>query len=163
MKIIDKFLDTNDFTDLKNTLTSDKFPWYLNHGVSYAGDDSGILFTHLVYKDNEFNSSFTLGGLDIFKEKLGIVSLVRAKFNLLHRTDKIIEHQPHIDIPNPPDNLKTAILYLNTNNGYTKFENGEVVKSVRNRLVTFPAHLKYADSTCTDEEYRCIINLNYYK
>ena len=147
MKIIDKFLDTNDFTDLKNTLTSDKVPWYLNHGVSYAGDDSGILFTHLVYKDNEFNSSFTLGGLDIFKEKLGIVSLVRAKFNLLHRTDDIIEHQPHIDIPNPPDNLKTAILYLNTNNGYTKFEDGNKVLSEENRLVIFDGKLKHWGTT----------------
>ena len=163
MKIIDKFLDTNDFIDLKNTLTSDKFPWYLNHGVSYAGDDSGILFTHLVYKDNEFNSSFTLGGLDIFKEKLGIVSLVRAKFNLLHRTDDIIEHQPHIDIPNPPDNLKTAILYLNTNNGYTKFEDGNKVLSEENRLVIFDGKLKHWGSTNScSEPYRIVFNLNYF-
>ena len=60
-------------------------------------------------------------------------------------------------------NCMTSIIYINTNNGYTKFKNGDIVESIRNRLVTFPAHLKYADSTCTDEEYRCIINLNYYK
>ena len=130
MKIIDKFLDTNDFTDLKNTLTSDKFPWYLNHGV---------------------------------KEKLGIVSLVRAKFNLLHRTDDIIEHQPHIDIPNPPDNLKTAILYLNTNNGYTKFEDGNKVLSEENRLVIFDGKLKHWGSTNScSEPYRIVFNLNYF-
>ena len=61
------------------------------------------------------------------------------------------------------ENCITSILHINTNNGYTKFENGEVVKSVRNRLVTFPAHLKHTGSTCTDKQYRCIINVNYYK
>ena len=85
MKQIENFLDKKDFNDLKDILTSPKFPWYLNHGVSYI-DDGLIQFTHTIYKDNEFISSFTLGGLDIFKEKLQIVSLVRAKFNLLHRT-----------------------------------------------------------------------------
>ena len=98
-----------------------------------------------------------------FLEKLGIVSLVRAKFNLLHRTDKIIEHQPHIDIPNPPDNLKTAILYLNTNNGYTKFEDGNKVLSEENRLVIFDGKLKHWGSTNScSEPYRIVFNLNYF-
>ena len=117
MKQIDNFLNQKDLTDLKQVILDPTFPWALNHGVSYP-DDGHIQFTHTIYKDNEFKSTFTLGGLDIFKEKLGIISLVRAKLNLLPRNEKIIEHQTHIDIPNPPDNLKTAILYLNTNYGY---------------------------------------------
>ena len=35
----------------------------------------------------------------------------------------------------------TSILYMNTNNGYTIFENGDKVESVENRLVTFPNNL----------------------
>ncbi len=164
MKQIDNFLDKNDFKDLKGILTSTKFPWYINHGVSYAGDDSGILFTHTVYKNDTFNSSFTLGGLDIFKKKLQIVSLVRAKFNLLHRTESIIKHLPHIDIPNPPDNLKTAILYLNTNNGYTQFEeSGEKISSVENKLIVFNANQKHFGTTNScDAPYRIVLNLNYF-
>ena len=151
-----------DFNDLKDILTSPKFPWYLNHGVSYI-DDGLIQFTHTIYKDNEFISSFTLGGLDIFKEKLQIVSLVRAKFNLLHRTENIIQHLPHTDLPSPLDNLKTAILYLNTNNGYTQFESGEKISSVENRLIIFNAKEKHAGTTNSCKEpYRIVFNLNYF-
>ena len=162
MRIIENFLDEKDFKDLYSILISDQFPWYLNHGVSYAGDDSGILFTHSVYKNNQFNSTFTLGGLDIFKEKLGIVSLVRAKFNLLQKTHKIIQHEPHIDIPNPPNDLKTAILYLNTNNGYTQFESRKV-SSVANRLVVFKGSQSHFGTTNScDAPYRIVLNLNYF-
>ena len=163
MKIIDNFLDKNDFRDLQNIVLSADFPWYLNHGVSYKGDDSGIMFTHLMYKNDTFNSSFTLGGLEIFKEKLNIVSLVRAKINLLHRTEEIIEHHSHIDIENPPNDLKTAILYLNTNNGYTKFATGEKVDSVANRLITFKGSLEHFGTTNScDAPYRVVFNLNYF-
>jgi len=163
MKQIDNFLEANDFKDLQNIVLSPDFPWYLNHGVSYKGDDSGIMFTHLVYKDDVFNSSFTLGGLDIFKKQLNIVSLVRAKFNFLYRTEKIVEHHPHIDIPNPPSDLKTAILYLNTNNGYTQFKTGEKIESVENRLITFEGSLEHFGTTNScDAPYRVVLNLNYF-
>ena len=101
--------------------------------------------------------------VDIFKEKLNIVSLVRAKINLLHKTETIIEHHSHIDIENPPNDLKTAILYLNTNNGYTKFETGEKVDSVANRLITFKGSTKHFGTTnsCA-APYRVVLNLNYF-
>ena len=162
MEQIDNFLKTEDLKDLKDVILDATFPWALNHGVSYP-DDGHIQFTHTIYKDNEFKSTFTLGGLDIFKEKLGIVSLVRAKLNLLPRADKIIEHQAHIDIPNPPSNLKTAILYLNTNNGYTKFESGEKITSVENKLIIFNAKEKHSGTTNSCEQpYRVVLNLNYF-
>ena len=162
MKQIDNFLNQKDLTDLKQVILDPTFPWALNHGASYP-DDGHIQFTHTIYKDNEFKSTFTLGGLDIFKEKLGIISLVRAKLNLLPRNEKIIEHQTHIDIPNPPDNLKTAILYLNTNNGYTKFESGEKITSVENRLIIFETKLKHGGTTNScDAPYRVVFNLNYF-
>ena len=41
----------------------------------------------------------------------------------------------------------TSILYMNTNNGYTKFETGETVQSVENRLVTFSNHVQHTGST----------------
>ena len=162
MKQRDNFLAESDLKDLKAVVLDPSFPWALNHGVSYP-DDGHIQFTHTIYRDDEFKSTFTLGGLDIFKEKLGIVSLVRAKFNLLPRHEKIIEHEPHVDIPDPPDNLKTAILYLNTNNGYTKFENGEVVPSVENKLIIFDAKHKHKGTTNSCEApYRIVFNLNYF-
>ena len=60
-------------------------------------------------------------------------------------------------------NQQTAILYLNTNNGYTKFQqNGlQDVHSVANRLVTFYGGLKHAGASCTDENTRIVLNINY--
>lgn len=162
MKTIDNFLEPNDLSDIKDIVTDPTFPWALNHGVSYA-DDGHIQFTHTIYRDNEFPSTWKLGGLDIFIEKLKITSLVRAKFNLLPRSTKIVEHEAHIDIPSPPKGLKTAILYLNSNNGYTKFDTGEKVLSEENKLIIFDADVKHFGTTNTcDAPYRLDFNLNYF-
>ena len=115
-----------------------------------------------MYKDGKFQSSFTLGGLDIFKEKLKIKEIVRAKFNLLYRTEKIIEHLMHVDIEDAPKGTKTAILYLNNNNGYTRFKTGEKVGSVANRLVLFNADMPHGGTTNNcNQPYRAVFNLNY--
>lgn len=162
LEIKENFLSKNDFDDLTYiVLKWGQFPWYLNHGVSFE-DDGKIQFTHLMYKDGKFQSSFTLGGLDIFKELLNIKEIVRAKFNLLFRTEKVYEHLMHTDIKNPAPNTKTAILYLNTNNGYTKFANGEKVTSVANKLVMFDADIPHAGTTNNCETpYRAVFNLNF--
>ena len=55
----------------------------------------------------------------------------------------------------------TAIYYVNTNNGYTYFEDGQKVESVENRLVIMPSNLPHAGATCTDELRRVVINFNY--
>lgn len=160
MKIIDDFLKPEDLEDLKSIVLGEEFPWYMNDGVTWPGDGH-IQFTHQTFKNGKFNSSFTLGGLDIFKEKLAFTKILRAKFNLLQMTPKIVEHPFHTDLPNPGKNVKTAILYLNTNNGYTKFKNGEQVQSVENRLVLFNGDMEHAGTTCTDKRYRAVFNLNF--
>ena len=52
---------------------------------------------------------------------------------------------------------------MNTNNGYTKFEDGTTVKSEANRMVTFPASMRHLGTTCTDQKIRVVINFNYLK
>ena len=59
--------------------------------------------------------------------------------------------------------ITTSIFYVNTNNGYTKFEDGTKVESVANRLVSFPANKKHTGTSCTDEKTRVVINFNYFK
>ena len=57
---------------------------------------------------------------------------------------------------------KTAILYLNTNNGYTKFSTGEKVMSERNKLISFDGHLEHTGTTNScDEPRRVCLNINY--
>ena len=55
----------------------------------------------------------------------------------------------------------TSILYLNTNNGYTEFEDGTKVESVANRFISFPIETKHRGTSCTDKKIRVVINFNY--
>ncbi len=58
---------------------------------------------------------------------------------------------------------KTAILYLNTNNGGTKFndKDGLFVQSKANTLVRFPTSTPHAGVWCTDAKLRFVVNMNY--
>ena len=93
--------------------------------------------------------------------------LGKIKANLLTRTPNIIVNKFHVDFElNSPEKLKqwtTSIFYVNTNNGYTKFEDDTKVESIANRMITFPANTKHTGTSCTDEERRIIINFNYFK
>ena len=60
------------------------------------------------------------------------------------------------------DKMTTSILYMNTNNGGTKFEDGTFVNSLANRMVTFDCLTKHAPVSCTDKDRRIVVNINYY-
>ena len=58
-----------------------------------------------------------------------------------------------------------AVIYVNTNNGYTEFKDGEEVRkveSVANRMVFFDAELSHRGVSSTDSRYRCVINFNWF-
>ena len=57
---------------------------------------------------------------------------------------------------------RTGILYLNTNNGYTLFEDGTKIESVANRFISFPSAMSHKGTTCSDENKRIILNFNYF-
>ena len=66
----------------------------------------------------------------------------------------------------PEEKLKqwtTSIFYINTNDGYTKFEDGTKIESIANRMITFPANINHTGTSCTDEQTRVVINFNYFK
>ena len=53
----------------------------------------------------------------------------------------------------------TAILYMNTNNGYTEIEDtGEHVNSIANRMVVFPSNIRHRVATQTDTQTRMVVN-----
>jgi hypothetical protein len=59
--------------------------------------------------------------------------------------------------------MKTAIYYLNTNNGATRFEDGTEISSVENRFVVFDSDNSHTAVSCTDQKARFLINFNYYE
>ena len=123
-------------------------------------------FFHMFYHD-DMPSSVNFNNLTPIFEIIQLMSLWRVKANLLTKTSNIVENSLHIDNNIlSKEKLKqwtTSIVYMNTNNGYTKFEDGTKVESVANRMVTFPANMKHTGTSCTDEKIRVVINFNYFK
>ena len=162
----DNFLDKEYFKEIKSQVLSSEgigqLCWYLSTSVRGILDEN-YQMCHVVYDNHQSYSNFYNELAPLF-DALDLFVLLRVKLNLLKREEKIIEHGMHIDVPNAPENALTSILYMNTNNGYTKFENGDKVESVENRLVTFPNSLRHTGSTNTcDAIYRCVMNIDWIK
>jgi hypothetical protein len=163
--VFNDFLAAEDFKIIQNLLLSDTFPWYYNNRVVNEDEDNDdyFQFTHNFFHDVcHFSSYFDV--ISPILEMLSPISLLRIKSNLLTKTEKNIEHGFHVDFPNLKENQHptTAILYINTNNGYTKFEDGSIIESVENRLVMFNSRLSHTGASCTDEKTRVVINFNYF-
>ena len=97
---------------------------------------------------------------------IGAIAWIRIKANANPRTEKIVVSGFHQDVSERrllESEPKTAIFYINSNDGYTLFEDGTKVESVANRVVTFPANLKHTGTSCTDKTCRIVINFNYFK
>ena len=80
------------------------------------------------------------------------------KGNLTTKNTTIKPFGHHVDIP---FKCKTAILYINNNNGITVFERGKKIESRENRMITFSSNLKHTGTTHTDEKVRIVLNINY--
>lgn len=164
MKIQDNFLTEKEFLNIQSTLMSSSFPWYYNPAVVTMEDlKEHFQFTHTFYSEYESNSEYIKllhPLIDIIKP----LSILRIKANLLTKTSEHVEHGLHVDcLPNVNSKITTGILYINTNNGYTKFKNGNKVQSIKNKYIEFDATELHTGSTCTDENTRIVINFNYIK
>ena len=176
INIEDNILDKKNLNKIQQMLTGPSgLPWYYNDAIVYKDDIDKFQFIHFFYKRNNDSLDLTLTGsaghsqfikqLNCILELIQPVSLWRIKANLLARTPNIVENAFHVDMSNASEEkLKqwtTSIFYVNTNNGYTKFEDGTKVESVANRMLSFPANIKHTGTSCTDEKVRIVINFNY--
>ncbi len=172
MKIEDDFLDQENFDKLQNEIMSENMPWVYSDGIVAPsghplGEKGKFQFIHTFYrKDVPTVPSITI--VEPILNRINSISLWRIKTNLLTRTSNIIENAFHIDMFSnmSEEKLKqwtTSIFYVNTNNGYTEFEDGTKVESVANRFISFPANLKHRGTSCTDENTRVVINFNYFE
>ena len=166
-EVIDNFLGKKEFDDLQVLMMGSDVYWSYTDEIDYKGqeDVDKFQFVHMFYYHATYCSQLS----EILKPTLEIInpiSLWRIKANLSTRTPKIVENVFHIDMNDlSKEKLKqwtTSIFYINTNNGYTEFEDGTQVESVANRLVTFSTNLKHRGTTCTDQKKRVVINFNYF-
>ena len=161
MKIIDNFLDDDEFNIIQQYFLNDDFTWYLNDSI--ANKRKGIdqyQFIHLFFDISRPSLTDWSPFLTPLLHKLKAKYIFRIKANLRPRTSQGVLSDYHTDMDL---NQQTAIFYLNTNNGYTKFQDNslEDVPSVANRLLTFYGGLKHCGCSATDSNYRIVLNINY--
>jgi len=162
INIIDNFLPKEEFLKLKTILMSDMMPWFFNDYKVCDTKKEGLnnyQFIHVFYKNHQIWSNHYNCLLPLI-DKIKPNSLVRVKANLSNVTKTNIRSDFHTDIAGVK--CTTAIFYINSNNGFTEFEDGKKINSVENRLITFPSEMKHLGATCTDVKRRIVLNFNYF-
>ena len=155
-ELIDNFLEPKDLKKIQDLFLGRKIAWNCSDGIVLPGDGA-FQFIHVLYSNYAPASPF-FNELAPIWQKIDPCSIVRSKANL---TMKTVEHDKsacHSDV----DNCITAIYYVNTNNGYTEFQNGMKVDSIENRIVIFDSNEKHRAVTTTDTARRVVINFNYF-
>jgi hypothetical protein len=84
--------------------------------------------------------------------------LLRVKANNYIKTNEVIHHKDHVDAEYK---MKAAILFINTNNGLTVLDDGTECESIENRLLMFDASKPHHSTTCSDQDRRVNINMNF--
>ena len=155
--VIENVLKKENFLTIKNTLEGNSFPWYFGK-VLIEKINNNFQFAHTFYDNFTVNSDFYALVVPII-EVLKPLSLIKIKANLLTQEKNIIEHGMHVD--HYHKNCKTAVYYVNTNDGYTKFSDETKISSEENKLLIFNSEEKHTGTTCTNVSRRIIINFNY--
>ena len=161
MKITDNFLSDSEFKSIQDYFTGDSIHWYFNNSI--AGNKQGLdqfQFVHTFYDVSKPSLTSFSAYLYPFLTKLNAKYIFRIKANLRPRTSNAVISEFHTDMSL---NQQTAIFYINTNNGYTKFQDNtyDDVPSLANRFLTFSGQLKHAGASPTDTNSRIVLNVNY--
>ena len=161
----DNFLPQEKFVEIQNFCMGRSLLWQYSDNIDNKNDVEKFQFVHMFYENYQPQSQF-MNVLTPILELLQPVSIYRIKSNLLTKTPTIIENKFHVDMGILSEERQkqwtTSVFYMNTNNGYTKFDNGTKVNSVANRMITFPSNMKHTGTSCTDERTRVVINCNYF-
>jgi hypothetical protein len=160
MKVIKNVLEKKVHNNILNILQSQKFPWYYYDKVANDNDTKGFVFNHWCYDDENIISDYFKSIVIPILGKFNFSELLRVKINAYTQSNKNIKHSFHTD---RKDKHMVALYSVNTNDGYTEFENGESIKSTENTLVIFDGLLKHRSVTQTDCKLRLNVNINFLK
>ena len=162
-KVIDNFLQKELYDIVVEEMLGEHVQWYSHAYVASKKEDHGddsFYFTHKFFYDKEVTSDlfdtmivpicFMLMGKD--------VPLIRAKANLFTKRDKQIKYGLHRDFD--LDKHTTLVYSVNTNNGYTEFEDGTKIPSIGNQLLIFDGNMLHRSVGQTDEKFRVNFNIN---
>ena len=162
-KIIDNVLPKPVADKVGEDLLVDaRFPWYLSVvSAKYPPDIlNNYQFVHIFYNKYNITSTF-FSIIAPIVDYLNPESIIRIKANLNPRTESRYKFEYHTDYESKSSDRKTAIYYVNSNDGITILEDGTEIESVANRLVIFDQKISHTGTTCTNQKVRCLINFNY--
>ena len=166
VQIFNNFLDQEVFLEIKKFIMSPRCQWryvnYIAHKDGRDNDNDGY-FVHS-FKDchpqtfeDRYPESPHFPLIAKILDKIKYQNILRIRSSLYPRRDVQKPDPFHIDYDFPH---KVCIFYVNTNNGYTMFENGEKIPSVENQLATFDGSEKHCSVVQTDAPARYIVNIN---
>jgi len=157
MKIIDNFLPEQEFKHIQSLLMGGELAWFYCNGA-VEPDDGLYHMSHMFWQPEVGSNSKLLDMWNTFMNKVEAKKCERIKANLTFKTPTHELTLYHIDYAD----MKTAIFYINTNNGYTEFESGVRVSSVANRVCIFDSNLKHRGVSHTEgDQQRIVVNFNY--
>jgi hypothetical protein len=157
-KVIKNFLPNEDFQKLKNLLFGENISWYyLKHMVH---SDDGF-FAHNFFNHSSPRSDYFNDFIIPILIKLNFAAVIKVRANFTFKKKKKYFSQFHTDCSFIN---KTAILYMNTCNGYTILDEKLKIKikCEENKMLIFNSQIKHCLASQTDEEKRIVINFNYF-
>tara|TARA_B100000029_G_C17257360_1_gene845062 strand:- start:74 stop:571 length:498 start_codon:yes stop_codon:yes gene_type:complete len=162
MKIVDNFLSPSQFEKIQSIMMGTQFPWYFNNSMDNRGDER-YQFTHTFYRFERKESSYLYPTIHDCLRELRPKKLYRIKSNLNPQSPSHERGDYHRDFFKRKHGFDctTSILYINTNNGWTQFKNGDKVDCVENRMVIFDSNQEHQGVSCTDQKRKVVINFNY--
>ena len=160
MQIIPNFIKDKEIQqDLKNTLFSNQFDYYYDPFVSAGSDD--FMFTHglwLIDNDSHHISNYFIPIMMPILGGLKYTTLIRAKVNCYTKHNELCKTAFHVD---RDDSHMVGLYSVNTNNGYTLFEDGTKIESVENQMLIFDGSKRHCSVAQTDTKLRINININF--
>jgi len=148
------FIDKDNGNKINEVMSGSHFPWFYR---DHQNDkDTSYLF-HCFYRNNKINSDFYYL-IEPILDKLNPTKILHIRSNLCLK--RPMKSQWHVDKWDEELKHKTAIYYVNTNNGYTLFKDKKI-KSEKNKIVIFDGNLKHKVEYQTDKDIRIVINFNY--
>jgi hypothetical protein len=156
--VIDNFLEKETFNNLKNLLFSDKINWYFLPNMT---KNDNYFFAHCFYNHHTFQSIFFADFIVPILKKLNVNAISEIRSNLYLKQKNHYQSNFHVD---RQFECKTAILYMNTCNGYTLLHEDKKIKieSEENKMLIFNSQIKHCGVSQTDVDRRIVINFNYF-
>ena len=160
MKVIENFLEKNDYLKLKQLIFDIDFPWRIRNGMV---TDNVYYFTYSFFNNFVCQSTHFEKYIIPIMNKLNAKAIIQIRANLL--LNQLFEKSDlHID-NNADVNCKTAVLNFTTCDGGTELlvnNKLEFVKSVENKMIIFNSDIKHRTIASKTTSARIILNMNYF-